>query len=298
MSKKIKSLWFVFVMYVITISIGLIVFHLLNIESFVLKVLIANIVGTIWIYIIGILINNSSLYDPYWSVIPPVILIFSSLYFKTLFNLPVFLLNLGVLVWSIRLTYNWILTWTGFDYVDWRYVMIREKTKRIWALSNFFGIHLFPTLIVYIQLIAAIYFIENADAVNWITILGLLIILCATTIQFISDKQLRDFKENRQKSERIINVGLWKFSRHPNYFGEVLVWFGVYTFYFSIIQKIDFYLLMPVLMLFMFVFISIPMMEKKILKTRPEYKTYQENVSMLLMLPHKNKAKESFNFND
>jgi steroid 5-alpha reductase family enzyme len=234
-------------------------------------------------------IKNSSLYDPYWSVIPPVITILISIYFQVFWTTPVLLLNAALLFWSIRLTYNWILTWTGFDYIDWRYVMIKEKTPKIWLLSNFFGIHFFPTVIVYIQLIGAIYYIEHMKTVNLVTILAFLLIITAAIIQYISDQQMRAFKNNTEKQSRVIDIGLWKYSRHPNYFGEVLVWFGVYLFYFSMDFKIHYLMITPILMLLMFIFISIPMMEKKILKSRPEYAAYQKNVSMLLMLPRNKK---------
>jgi steroid 5-alpha reductase family enzyme len=261
------------------------IFLSLEFESVILNVFIANVASTCFIFIIGLLFKNSSLYDPYWSVIPPVITFLISIYFNVFWLLPVILLNLALFIWGIRLTYNWILSWTGFDYIDWRYVMIKEKTPKIWLLSNFFGIHFFPTVIVFIQLIGAIYFIEYTKSINFITVLAFFVIVIATAIQYIADTQMRTFKSNKENHGKIIDIGLWKHSRHPNYFGEVMVWIGVYLFYFSTNLRIDYLTVTPILMLFMFIFISIPMMEKKILKTRPEYKQYQTSTSMLLILP-------------
>jgi steroid 5-alpha reductase family enzyme len=296
MNQKLSSLLQILFIYIIVILLGVFTFLSLKFESMILKVFIANTCATLLIYFIGLVIKNSSLYDPYWSVIPPVITILISIYFNVFWTIPVLLLNVALLFWSIRLTYNWILTWTGFDYIDWRYVMIKEKTPKIWLLSNFFGIHFFPTVIVYIQLVGAIYYIEQMKTVNIVTILAFLLIITAAIIQYISDQQMRTFKINTENQSKVIDIGLWKYSRHPNYFGEVLVWFGVYLFYFSRDFKIHYLMLAPILMLLMFVFISIPMMEKKILKSRPEYATYQKNVSMLLILPSSQKMIEE-NFN-
>lgn len=287
MSQKTTSLLIILIMYIAAVFIGVVTFLNLNVESIFLKVFIADLSATIFIYLAGLIFKNSSLYDPYWSVIPPMITILISIYFGVFFHTPILLLNLAILIWAIRLTYNWMLTWTGFDYIDWRYVMIKEKTPKIWLLTNFLAIHFFPTVIVFIQLIGTIYYINGAQTINYITVLAFIVIVIAASIQLIADKQMRDFKENKVNQRKIINVGLWKYSRHPNYFGEVLMWFGVYLFYFSYTLKIDYIILMPIIMLAMFIFISIPMMEKKILKTRPEYEEYQKNVSMLLILPNK-----------
>ena len=163
----------------------------------------------------------------------------------------------------------------------------------MWAIANFLGIHLFPTFMVYLQLIGAIYVIQQAQSVQWLTVFGALIIVLATMIQGISDQQLRAFKADKTQKERIIQTGLWKYSRHPNYLGEVFVWVGLYLIYLSWKQSIDVLVLMPLLMLFMFLFISIPMMEKKILLTRPEYREYQARVSKLFPIPKSSKKESS-----
>ena len=293
MHQKTISLVIIAVIYVLAFLFGLMLFRLIRIESLILSVLLVNVSMTFFIFVVGHIIHNSSLYDPYWSVIPPVILIFLSFDLGTFLNGPVVFMNTAILFWSIRLTYNWCMAWTGFNYVDWRYIMIKNRTKRMWTIANFLGIHLFPTLMVYLQLIGAIYVIQQAQSVQWLTVFGALIIVLATMIQGISDQQLRAFKADKTQKERIIQTGLWKYSRHPNYLGEVFVWVGLYLIYLSWKQSIDVLVLMPLLMLFMFLFISIPMMEKKILLTRPEYREYQARVSKLFPIPKSSKKESS-----
>jgi steroid 5-alpha reductase family enzyme len=102
---------------------------------------------------------------------------------------------------------------------------------------------------------------------------------------------MRRFRKAHVGEKKCIDEGLWRLSRHPNYFGEVTVWWGLYIMLFGLTYQFDLYILAPLSMTLLFVFISIPMMEKKILKTRPEYKLYQEQVSMLV--PFLRKQKEA-----
>jgi steroid 5-alpha reductase family enzyme len=121
--------------------------------------------------------------------------------------------------------------------------------------------------------------------------MGFLLVILATTIQYISDEQMRRFRKAHVGEKKCIYEGLWRISRHPNYFGEVTVWWGLYIMLLGLTYQFDLYILAPLSMTLLFVFISIPMMEKKILKTRPEYKLYQEQVSMLI--PYVRKQKEA-----
>ena len=94
--------------------------------------------------------------------------------------------------------------------------------------------------------------------------------------EIISDQQLYKFKKS--DTNGIIEVGLWKYSRHPNYYGEILFWWGLFIY--SVNN--NFYLIIcPISMTLMFLYISIPWIENKILLTRPQYKDYQNRIHIL-----------------
>ncbi|PKK94006.1 MAG: hypothetical protein CVV61_01845, partial [Tenericutes bacterium HGW-Tenericutes-6] len=162
------------------------------------------------------------------------------------------------------------------------YEKIKKVAPKIYPLSNLLAIQIFPTIIVFIQLIGALRFIEENPSLNWIILTGGIMIILAAAIQLIADEQMKRFKKAHQGLKLCIEEGLWKYSRHPNYFGEVLVWWGVYLFYLGTFRVLDLIILAPIAMTGLFLFISIPWMEKKILETRPEYKYYQKRVSMLI----------------
>ena len=282
MSKKYQSMLILFVLYLIAIIVGIIVF--LNLESLTLvsRLLIADIAATLVIWIFSLIIKNASAYDPYWSVIPPVILILVFFHLELSSSFPIYLMIAGLSIWSLRLTYNWATNWEGFHEQDWRYTIMYQKSPKLFFLSNLFGIQLFPTLIVFIQLIGAVTFMSLDPALSIFTWIGFGIMVISALIQFIADGQMRSFKQRTKGQKLCIEEGLWKYSRHPNYFGEVMVWWGLYIIYFGSVMRLDLLILAPIAMTSLFLFISIPWMEKKIIKTRPEYVGYQKRVSMLI----------------
>lgn len=238
------------------------------------------------IFLMGALIKNASLYDPYWSVIPPFIIIEWGLLMGTIKNNLYLLVLLVVVIWSIRLTYNWWKNWTGFEKQDWRYDLLKEKSPRLYPITNLFGIHLIPTIVVFLQLINVV---EMTNlSVNFLFVLGIAFCLIAPAIQFIADKQMYDFRQTNRDKSKIIDNGLWKYSRHPNYFGELLFWVGIYVIYLSSARQINLNIIYPLAMIALFVFISVPMMEKKIMD-REGYYEYKKRISIIVPFRRKNR---------
>lgn len=286
MSKNQTGIFFI-VAYAIAIALGVLVFFIFKpmFDDIILLTFVGNLVATVVIFGFSLLTKNSSMYDPYWSVIPPVIIIGWILYYQVQLNAVIVLMLIGIVIWAIRLTYNWWKNWVGFKEQDWRYDLIEKRTKGYYLLSNFGAIHLIPTLVVYIQLINAHEVIEVSKSVGELsvgilTIIGFVLMLFASTIQFVADKQMFEFRQNRTNKNSIINQGVWRYSRHPNYLGELSLWVGVYLMYLGVVKTIDFNIIYPIAMIALFMFVSIPMMEKK-LANRECFQEYKKQVSML-----------------
>ncbi len=284
---KKQTLWvFLAVYFFASLIGGLIMLYGLNKNyNMILVTLISTVSMTLVVFIFSNIVKNASLYDPYWSVIP-IIIVLEWIFIYKNFSLNVILLLVAILVWGIRLTYNWWKNWSGFKHQDWRYTKLHDQAPKIYFLTNLMGIHMIPTLVVYLQLINAHDAIQN-NTFNLIFLIGLLISLSAAVIQFIADKQMYDFRMNPNKDKKVIDSGLWKYSRHPNYLGELMFWSGIYLMYFSDKKVIDFHLIYPISMIMLFLFISIPLMEKK-LANRDGYAEYRKTVSMLL--PYRKKG--------
>ncbi len=247
--------------------------------------LTADIIATVVVFCFSVAFKNSSLYDPYWSVAPPLIAFYWLINGSN--NLAGYIMLVTVLIWSIRLTLNWCRGWQGLSHEDWRYKMLREKNPRLFPIVNFTGIHLFPTIMVFLGLLP-VYVIntKSVDSVfpNPLFLFGLLLSIAAITIELVADEQLRQFKKFAKQDE-YINSGLWKYSRHPNYFGEISFWFGLWVMLMAVAPQYWWTAIGFISMLLMFLFASIPMMEAKNLKSKIGYDAYVKKVSRLIPMP-------------
>ena len=219
---RVASFVAVALVYIIATVVGIAVYRMLDLPWW-LSLLIADVAATVVTFIFSVIFENASVYDPYWSVQPPVILIAFAIG-KELTVLGVLLL-IVVSFWAIRLTTNWAYTFANLNHQDWRYTMLKEKTGIFYPVINFVGIHMVPTLVVYGCILPAVWAVINGVNVNFGSVLFLCLALGAATMQGIADVQMHKFRKNRNAS--FIRIGLWKYSRHPNYLGEILMWWGV-----------------------------------------------------------------------
>lgn len=260
--------------YIISIIIGIVFFVLLPFNDY-LNIFLTDITMTLVIWAFSIKFKNSSIYDPYWSLIPIIYILSYAAYKDAYGNISVILLIIIILFWGIRLTINWVKTFKGLDKQDWRYDMF--KAKKGWLWSNLFGIHLMPTIFVYLGMIPAFVLIDNGK-MSIITIMGFIISIIGIIFEIIADETLHKFK--KENSNKICNKSIWNISRHPNYLGEILFWFGIY--FVMLGSGFDYWYLIisPIIIMLMFVFISIPMMEKRI-GNKEGYTNYKKEVAML-----------------
>jgi len=276
---KFQSLLLVLLAYLIACYAGYIYLQSAS-DTIWTNILIADIIATAIIFLFSVITRNSSMYDPYWSVIPPLIIYYLiTLYPEGNSTRQMFVL-IGVSAWAIRLTVNWMRGWPGLTHQDWRYTDLAKKSGKLYWLVSFSGIHLFPTLIVYLGLLPAFYATKMSGEITIYDYLGLAICLIATLIELVADEQMRSFKKTAKKGE-IMNKGLWRLSRHPNYFGEILLWVGVFVF---VIPNSDalWTAIGWIAMLILFVFISIPMMEKRSIENKPNFKEHMKTTPALI----------------
>lgn len=246
--------------------------------------LTADIVGTCVIFGFSLMLNNSSMYDPYWSVAPAFIGLF--LLWQTdnveadIFR-QLLALNL-VLIWAVRLTYNFFRGWGGLKHEDWRYADLRLKfPKTYWAVS-FFGIHLFPTILVFLGCLSLIPVLSGAtNPFNWLDGLATVVTATAIWLEGTADKQLHQFLTTNKTPGTIMKSGLWAYSRHPNYLGEMLFWWGLYLFALGAGWQNWWCIVGPLSITLLFYFISVPLIDKRSLARRPKYAEHMQEVPML-----------------
>ena len=235
---------------------------------------VADVAATLVIFGFSYVFRNSSFYDPYWSVIP----VFIAGYLGWLglqsgadplrLNL-VFLL---VFLWALRLTWNWVRSWQGLHHEDWRYLQLAQQSGKAYFLVNLTGIHLFPTIMVLMgcfPLYTAMA-IPNASF-GWLDILGASVTLAGIGFEFFADNQRYRWAKDPANKGKVFTGGLWSWSRHPNYFGEVLFWAGLGILGLAADFSQTWVLIGCVAMWAMFDFITLPMMEKRQRANKPGY---------------------------
>ncbi len=263
--------------YAAAIAAGVVSYIFLPFD-FWLNLLLADIIATAVTFLFSLIFGNASVYDPYWSVQPIVIVIGFAIGTKNL-NTVQLLAMIAVLLWGVRLTANWAYTFGGMGHQDWRYTMLQKKTGKAYPIVNFVGIHLVPTLVVYGCILpVAFTFVEN-PAFNAGAAVFFAVSVGATLLQGVADVQMHRYRKNR--TGPFIRSGLWKYSRHPNYLGEILMWWGIALAYVCIAPERWYLIAGAVANTLLFLCVSIPMADKR--QSRKEgFAEYKKQTRMLL----------------
>lgn len=257
------------------------------------RTLWADLWATIAIFAFSFAFGNTSFYDAYWSVIPPVLVAYWWLHPQPGAEPPAarVALALGLMcVWAVRLTYNWGRGWTGLDHQDWRYSDFQQKypPALYWPLS-FFGLHVFPTLQVFLGCIPLYYaVVASSRPLGFVDGLAVAVTAVGIFFETVADAQLRAFVTGPKKPGETLRTGLWRYSRHPNYFGEISFWWGMALFGLAAAPDAWLWCLAgAIAMTGLFVFASLPLMEKRSLERRPGYADVIAETSILIPMPPK-----------
>jgi steroid 5-alpha reductase family enzyme len=252
---------------------------------------VADLVATVVIFVLSLVLANASLYDPYWSVAPPIIAIAWAMSApagigESAKARQIVVIGL-VVAWAVRLTGNWAIGWHGLTQEDWRYVHLRETRGRVpWWVVSFVGIQLVPTLVVFVGLLPLWPALAApTHRLNALDVLAIVVTATAVVIETVADNQMRTFTRQPANRGRTIDVGLWSRSRHPNYLGEIGMWCGLDLFGLAANPSWWWTVAGPAVMVILFETASIPMMEERSLQRRPQYADYQRRVPRLLPLP-------------
>lgn len=253
---------------------------------------VADGAATLAIFAFSFAFGNSSFYDAYWSVAPVPIALYWALVPDPAGGSAVparQALALAVLaLWAVRLTANWARGWEGLHHEDWRYVDLRAKTGRLYWPVSLLGLHGFPTAIVFLGLLPLWPALAaGARPLGWLDGLALAVGLAGVALELVADEQLRAFRRARPPADAICERGPWAWSRHPNYLGEILVWVSLALFGQAAGGLAWWTWLGALAIVAMFLLVSIPMKEARMLARRPTYAERQQRVSLLLPRPPK-----------
>ena len=249
--------------------------------------LVADLLATLVVFAASRMHRNSSFYDAYWSVLPPYLAVYWVIAsdgagddVRTLLVLTV------VTAWAVRLTGNWVVGFPGLHHEDWRYPLLRERAGRLELPVDLLAIHVVPTLQVFLGLVPVYAAVAlPGRGTGWLDAVALVVGLGAVLLELVADGQMRRFVAERQPGQ-VMDRGLWGWSRHPNYFGEISFWCALGLFGVAAAPEDWWWLMLgAVAMLALFLGASIPMMEKRSLERRAAYQDVVDRAPLFVPRP-------------
>ena len=196
------------------------------------------------------------------------------------------LVVLLVILWGMRLAVHIGLRNLGKGEDD-RYRKWREEWGKHWLLRSFLQVFLLQGFLIYLISLPVTYMIlAGPSGWTWLDALGLTVWIIGFFFEAVGDFQLAQFKKNPANRGKIIQQGLWRYSRHPNYFGEVTLWWGIYLIALSApggwVTIIG-----PLTITFLILKVSgIPLLEKKY-ADNAAFQEYARRTSVFFPLPHR-----------
>ncbi len=179
---------------------------------------------TIW-YIVATIIKNAGIIDIGWGF--GVVLI-AWVVLLNHFTLVGAILATLISIWGLRLSYHIFKRNVGKP-EDFRYAAFRQNWGRIYYVRSYFQVFMFQAVMMFLISLSYIYAIDNGiiDSV-FLLVFGLAIWLAGFVFEAVGDVQLKRFISNSTNKGKLITTGLWSITRHPNYFGEAVLWWGIF----------------------------------------------------------------------
>jgi len=198
------------------------------------------------------------------------------------FSFPKVLVLIMVALWGCRLAFYIFLRKRSHPGEDKRYVVMREKWgKNAWwqSLVSIFWLQGILTLIILIPTLWLMgSHVENITLWGW---LGVIIWVKGWIFEAVGDAQLRKFKQNPANKGKVMDQGLWRFTRHPNYFGEATMWWGIWLLVMS--SGVPWWTLIgPATITFLLLRVSGVTLLEKHYHGNTDYQAYQQKTSSFL----------------
>jgi steroid 5-alpha reductase family enzyme len=241
------------------------------------SVVILSMFTLLWI--VSIFLKNVSIVDLFWGfgfVISNV----CYFYFSGNFNVPSLILLLLVSIWGLRLSIY--LAWRNSGKgEDFRYQEFRRKygPQRYWWVSFFQTFLLQSVLMIIISLpLLGANVGDHSGTMNWIHYIAIVVWLTGFIFEAGGDFQLARFKKNKDNKGKVLDTGFWKYTRHPNYFGDSAVWWAYAIF--SIAAGSYWQIIGSVIMTLLIIKVSgVALLEKSLTSTKIQYQDYIRKTS-------------------
>lgn len=228
------------------------------------------------LWILSVILKDSSIIDIFWGS-GFVIVVWFYRYSGGLVDTRSLIFCSIVTIWGLRLSIHLAMRNIGKG-EDYRYQEWRKESGKNWWWVSFFRVFLLQGILLWI--ISSLYVpalsseFSNLQTLDYI---GIGIWLTGFIFEAVGDWQLTQFKKKASNKGKILQTGLWSRTRHPNYFGDAVQWWGYFLFACTNQQYL--YAFSPLLMTFLLMQVSgVTLLEKKLTETKPQYTDYIKRV--------------------
>jgi steroid 5-alpha reductase family enzyme len=249
--------------------------------------ILAVIMTALWLYCVTI--RDVSVIDAFWPLGMVILAGTTTLQTNGSPTRSSFLLALTA-VWGLRLSIHLFMRWRGHG-VDPRYAVIlgRLMDKKGWSFAKASFIQVFAmqcVLLIIVCLPAQLGQIAvEPSGIGMIGWIGAALATIGILFESIGDAQLKAFRANPDNKGKVLDTGLWRYTRHPNYFGDVCTWWGIWLV--AAETTLGLYSIIgPLVLTFLLTRVSgVPMLEHRLKKNRPDYDAYLRRTSSFFPWP-------------
>lgn len=245
-------------------------------DNVYLKVAIVIFIYFNIVFILGQVLKNNSIVDSFWG--PGFLVVALFTFFTTEYmGLRTIAITTVVALWSVRLFFHiTVRNWGKPE--DFRYINFRKRWGTNFALLKaYLHVYMLQGVLLFIVSLPIIAGNNSPDQdLSWISYIGIAIWLIGYFFEVVGDKQLKDFLAKPKNKGKLMTSGLWSYTRHPNYFGEATMWWGIFLIAITKVSGI-WIIISPIVITLLLLFVSgVPMLEKKY-KDRPEFIEYSKH---------------------
>ncbi len=253
---------------------------------FLISAILIFIYMTVW-FVFSLFSRRNDVADTAWGL-GFVYLAWASLFITDSADIRSYLIVALVTIWGTRLSAHIFLRNRGKK-EDFRYAKWRKDWGKWFYLRSYLQVFFLQGMLLYaIVLPVLIVNREIGEALNYLDVLGFLIWGVGFFFEAVGDAQLNKFIRKSSNKGKLIEEGLWRYTRHPNYFGETLCWWGIWIISLSATDSL-WGIIGPLTITILILKVSgIPLLEKK-MSEHPDFKDYKERVSIFFPLPPKKK---------
>lgn len=196
------------------------------------------------------------------------------------------LISVLISIWGIRLAWH-IYIRNRYKTEDYRYLAWRKEWGKWFYLRSFFQIYILQGILLFLIVLPTLYTNRYSEGgFVWVDAVGLVVWIFGFYFEVVGDAELAEFIKNPANKGKLMQSGLWAYTRHPNYFGEVTMWWGIWIIAFATGGGL-WTIIGPLTITFLILKVSgIPMLEKK-MQENPDFEDYKRRTSVFIPLPRR-----------